>query len=144
MVYCSCPDSFCIGNCVLCKKYVRGVTDFIAAARYVICVEDLQAGLSVISLIALSEREYQCGMAMGLWSKLVVTASVFLSLTGYCLYHYWQNKCLSIGQFLGIRYNRPLRIISAFIRTVAEMITNAISPAVAARFLSILSGFLPL
>lgn len=132
------PVVFVLGIAMYSKKYVRGVADFLAAGRvagrYVICVGDLQAGLSVITLIALCEVEYQCGMAMGLWNKLVVPVSIFMALTGYCLYRYRQTKCLSIGQFLELRYNRPLRIIAAFIRTVAEMITNAIGPAVAARF----------
>ena len=132
------PLAFILGMAIYAKKYVRGVTDFLAAGRvagrYVISVGDLQAGLSVITLIALCESEYQCGMAMGLWSKLVIPVSIFISLTGYCVYRYRQTKCLSMGQFLEIRYNRPLRIVAAFIRTVAEMITNAIGPAVAARF----------
>ncbi len=123
---------------VYARKYVRGVADFLAAGRvagrYVISVGDLQAGLSVITLIALCEREYLCGMAMSFWNMLVVPLSIFIALTGYCLYRYRQTKCLSIGQFLEIRYNRPLRIIAAFIRTTAEMMTNAIGPAVAARF----------
>ena len=34
------------------------------------------------------------------------------------------------GTFLEIRYNRPFRIIAAFICTAAEMMTNAIGPAV--------------
>lgn len=132
------PVVFVLGMAIYAKKYVRGVADFLAAGRvagrYVICVGDLQAGLSVITLIALCESEYQCGMAMGLWNKLVVPVSIFMALTGYCLYRYRQTKCLSIGQFLELRYNRPFRIVAAFIRTVAEMITNAIGPAVAARF----------
>ena len=132
------PMVFILGMAVYAKKYVRGVTDFLAAGRvagrYVISVGDLQAGLSVITLIALCESEYQCGMAMGLWSKLIIPLSIFISLTGYCVYRYRQTKCLSMGQFLEIRYNRPLRIVAAFIRTIAEMITNAIGPAVAARF----------
>jgi solute:Na+ symporter, SSS family len=132
------PVTFVLGMAIYAKKYVRGVTDFLAAGRvagrYVISVGDLQAGLAVLSLIALCESEYQCGMAMGLWSKLVIPISIFMSLTGYCLYRYRQTKCLSLGQFLEIRYNRPLRIVAAAIRTIAEMITNAIGPAVAARF----------
>lgn len=132
------PLIFVLGLAIYSKRYVRGVTDFLAAGRvagrYVISVGDLQACLSVISLIALCESQYQCGMAIGFWNQLIVPISIFMSLTGYCLYRYRQTKCLSIGQFLEIRYNRPLRIIAAAIRTIAEMITNAIGPAVAARF----------
>jgi Na+/proline symporter len=132
------PVGFVLGMAVYARKYVRGVADFLAAGRvagrYVISVGDMQAGLSVITLIALCESQYQCGMAMTFWNNLTIPIGIFLSLTGYCLYRYRQTKCLSIGQFLEVRYNRSLRIIAAFIRTVAEMMTNAIGPAVAARF----------
>lgn len=129
------------------KKYVRGIADFLAAGRvagrYVISVGDLQAALAVISLIALCEQEYQCGMAVGFWGKLIIPITIFMSLTGYVLYRYRQTQALSMGQFLETRYNRPLRITAAFIRTVAEMMTNAIGPAVAARFFIYFMG-LPL
>jgi len=121
-----------------CKRYVRGIADFLAAGRvagrYVICVGDMQAALSVITLVALCEQEYLCGLAIGFWSKVSIPISIFMSLTGYVLYRYRQTRALSLGQFLETRYNRPLRIIASSIRTVAEMMTNAIGPAVAARF----------
>lgn len=139
------PLAAILGLAIYSKKYVRGIADFLAAGRvagrYVISVGDLQAGLAVISLIALSEAEYQCGMAMGFWNKLIIPLSIFMSLTGYVLYRYRQTKSLSLGQFLETRYNRPLRIIAAFIRTVAEMMTNAIGPAVSARFFIYFMGF---
>ena len=132
------PVGFVLGMALYARKYVRGIADFLAAGRvagrYVISVGDLQAGLSVITLIALCESQYQCGMAMTFWNNLTIPIGIFLSLTGYCLYRYRQTRCLSIGQFLEVRYNRSLRIIAAFIRTAAEMMTNAIGPAVAARF----------
>lgn len=139
------PVIFVLGMAIYSRKYVRGVVDYLAAGRvagrYVLGVGDMQGGLSVITLIALCESEYQCGMAMGLWQKVIIPVSIFLALTGYCLYRYRQTKCLSIGQFLEIRYNRSLRIIAASIRTIAEMMTNAIGPAVAARFFIYIMGF---
>ncbi len=138
------PVLFILGMAVYSKKYVRGVADFLAAGRvagrYVISVGDMQAGLAVISLIALCEMGYQCGMAMSFWNRMVIPVSIFLSLTGYCLYRYRQTKCLSAGQFLEIRYNRTLRIVATFIRSLADMMTNAIGPAVTARFFIYLVG----
>ena len=132
------PVTFLLGVALYSRKYVRGVVDFLAAGRvagrYVISVGDMQAGLSVITLVAMCESQYQCGMAMAYWQWIAYPIGIFLALTGYCVYRYRQTKCLSIGQFLEMRYNRPLRIIAAFVRTVAEMMTNAIGPAVAARF----------
>ncbi len=134
-----------LGLAVYSRKYVRGIADFLAAGRvagrYVISVGDLQSGLALISLVALCEQEYQCGMAVGFWGKLIIPISIFMSLTGYVLYRYRQTRALSMGQFLETRYNRPLRVVAAFIRTVAEMMTNAIGPAVAARFFIYFMGF---
>ena len=139
------PVALVLGIAIYAKKYVRGVADFLAAGRvagrYVISVGDLQAAIAVITLIALCESQYQCGMAMTFWNNVNIPVGIFLSLTGYCLYRYRQTKCLSIGQFLEIRYSRSFRVIAAFIRTVAEMITNAIGPAVAARFFIYFLGF---
>jgi len=120
------------------RRYVRDIADYLAcgrvAGRYVICVGDLTAGLSVITLVALCEQNYQCGMAMGFWNAINTPLAVFISLTGYCVYRFRQTRCLSMGQFLEQRYSRTFRIVAATVRTLAEMVTNAIGPAVAVRF----------
>jgi Na+/proline symporter len=120
------------------KRYVKDVADYLAcgrvAGRYVISVGDMAAGLSVISFVAVCEANYQTGMAIGFWGAINTPLSVFLALTGYCVYRFRQTRCLSMGQFLELRYSRSFRIVAATIRTIAEMITNAIGPAVAVRF----------
>ncbi|WP_269522287.1 sodium:solute symporter family protein [Coraliomargarita parva] len=120
------------------RKYVRGVVDFLAAGRvagrYVLSAGDMTAGLSVITLVALVESKYQVGYALTFWEYLTVPVGIIMGLTGYCLYRFRETRSLSIGQFLEMRYNRPLRIVAATIRTISEMVTNAIGPAVAANF----------
>ena len=63
------PLVIIVGMAIHSRKYIRGIVDFLAAGRvagrYVISVGDLQAGLAVITLIALCESEYQAGMALG-------------------------------------------------------------------------------
>ncbi|WP_269523579.1 sodium:solute symporter family transporter [Coraliomargarita parva] len=123
---------------VYSRKYVRGVVDFLAAGRvagrYVISAGDLTSALSVITLVALIEVKYQVGYGLAFWQYLIVPVSVIMGLTGYCVYRFRETKALSIGQFLEMRYNKPVRIIAATLRTLAEMITNAIGPAVAVNF----------
>ncbi|MFH1496409.1 MAG: sodium:panthothenate symporter [Verrucomicrobiota bacterium] len=123
---------------VYSKRYVRGVVDFLAAGRvagrYVISVGDMTSGLGVITLVALVESKYQVGYALTFWEYLVVPVGIIMGLTGYCTYRFRETRSLSIGQFLEMRYNRPFRIVAATIRTISEMITNAIGPAVAANF----------
>ena len=123
---------------VYSRKYVRGVVDFLAAGRvagrYVISAGDLTAGLSVITLVALVESKYQVGYALSFWEYLTVPVGIIMGLTGFCVYRFRETRSLSIGQFLEMRYSRSLRIVAATLRTLSEMITNAIGPAVAVNF----------
>jgi Na+/proline symporter len=132
------PVTIVISLAIYSRKYVRGVVDFLAAGRvagrYVLNAGDMTAGLSVITLVALVESKYQVGYALTFWEYMTVPVGIFMGLTGYCVYRFRETRSLSIGQFLEMRYNRPLRIVAATIRTLAEMVTNAIGPAVAANF----------
>ncbi|WP_269524949.1 sodium:solute symporter family protein [Coraliomargarita parva] len=132
------PVTIILFLAVYSRKYVRGVVDFLAAGRvagrYVLSAGDMTAGLSVITLVALVESKYQVGYALTFWEYLTVPVGIIMGLTGYCLYRFRETRSLSIGQFLEMRYNKPLRVTAATIRTIAEMVTNAIGPAVAANF----------
>ena len=131
------PVLFILGVAVHVRKYVRGVADFLVAGRYVIAVGDMQSALSIVVFVAICERDYQCGIAMGFRNKLIIPLSIFMSLTGYCLYRFRQTKCMSLGQFLEIRYSRSFRIVAASVRGFADMVVNSIGPAVAARFFTL-------
>ncbi len=132
------PVSIVLFLAVYSRKFIRGVVDYLAAGRvagrYVISAGDLTAGMSVITLVALVEAKYQVGYALTFWEYLTVPVGIIMGLTGYCVYRFRETRSLSIGQFLEMRYNRPLRIVAATIRTISEMVTNAIGPAVAANF----------
>lgn len=132
------PVTFILSAAVYAKKYVAGVVDFLAAGRvagrYVISVGDLTSGLGVITLVALVEAKYQVGYALTFWDYMIIPVGIIMGLTGFCVYRFRETKALSIGQFLEMRYSRNFRIIAASIRTIAEMLTNAIGPAIAANF----------
>ena len=121
------------------RRYARGVVDYLAAGRiagrYVISVGDLTAGLSVINLVAGCEQNYQTGFAVGFWGAVTAPVGVFIALTGYCMYRWRETRCLSMGQFLEMRYgSKFFRVFCATLRTIAEMVTNAIGPAIATNF----------
>lgn len=132
------PVVIVISMAVYSRKFVRGVVDFLAAGRvagrYVLSAGDMTAGLSVLTLVALVESKYQVGYGLTFWEYLTVPIAVIMGLTGFCVYRFRETRSLSIGQFLEMRYNKPLRIVAATIRTMAEAVTNAIGPAVAANF----------
>lgn len=121
------------------RRYARGVVDYLAAGRiagrYVISVGDLTTGLSVITLVAGCEQNYQTGFAVGFWGAVTAPVGVFIALTGYCMYRWRETRCLSMGQFLEMRYgSKFFRVFCATLRTIAEMVTNAIGPAIATNF----------
>ena len=133
------PLCFVIGMAVYSRKYARSVADFLAAGRvagrYVLSVGDLAAALSVITLVAGAEQNYQTGFAVGFWAAMTAPVGIFMALTGFCMYRWRETRCLSLGQFLELRYgSKFFRIFCASLRTFAEMVTNAIGPAVAANF----------
>ncbi len=123
---------------VYTRKYARDAVDFLAAGRvagrYVICVGDLAASLSVITLVANCEAIYKVGSAMGFWNILMMPIGMFLGLFGYCTYRWRATRALSFGQFLEMRYGKDLRVFCAVLRNISEMITNALGPAIAANF----------
>lgn len=120
------------------RRYVRDIADYLAsgrvAGRYVLCVGDLSTQLSVLVLVGMCEQLYRSGMALSFWQELYKPVGIIMALTGFCVYRYRQTRCLSMGQFLEIRYSRSLRFFAATVRTLAEMITNAIAPAIAVKF----------
>ena len=120
------PLIFVVWMAFYSRRYVRDVADYLAcgrvAGRYVICVGDLAAGLSVITLVGMCEQNYQCGMAIGFWGAVATPVWIFMALTGFTIYRFRQTRSLSLGQFLEQRYSRSFRITAASIRTFAEMV----------------------
>ncbi len=132
------PFTAVLALAIYAKRYARDVVDFLAAGRvagrYVMCVGDVAAGLSVITLVANTEATYRAGSAMGFWGIITMPLGMFLGLSGYCVYRWRASRALSFGQFVEMRYNRSFRIFCAALRNFSEMITNAIGPAIAANF----------
>ncbi len=120
------------------RRYARSVADYLSAGRvcgrYVISVGDIANGLSIIGLLAYIEVHYRTGFALEFWKQLTIPLTVFIGLTGYCTYRFRETKAMSFGQFLEMRYSRKFRIFAAALRSLSEIIANAIMPAVAGRF----------
>ena len=120
------------------RKYIRGVSDYLAAGRicgrYVISAGDLANGLSIIGLVTYLEGHYKTGFSVAFWGNVLAPLSIILALTGYCHYRFRETKAMSLGQFLEMRYSRAFRIFASGLRSLAEMLANMIMPALAARF----------
>ncbi len=133
------PMVFVLGMGFWSRRYVKGVSDYLAAGRvagrYVLSVGDVALALAVITMIGYVESHYKAGFGMIFWNNILLPLGVVMGLTGYCTYRFRETKAMSLGQFLEMRYNRPLRIYASALRSVAELLANCMCPALAARFL---------
>ena len=122
------PMFFVIGMGFYSRKYIKDVTDYLAAGRvarrYVISVGDVAQGLAVITLIGYTEAHYKTGFAMAFWNSILMPLSIVLSLTGFFTYRFRETKALSLGQFLEMRYSRSLRIFSCSSSILARSTTS--------------------
>ena len=127
--------------------YIRGVAGFLAggrvAGRYVVAVSDGAASFGLITAVALWEKYYQSGFAIGFWQKLGTPIALILTLTGFLIYRYRETRAMTMGQFFEVRYSKRFRVFAGILSYAAGVINYALFPAVGARFFIYFTG-LPL
>jgi len=119
-------------------RYIKGVSDFLAAGRcanrYLLSVAEGMAGIGLISVVALFEKVYHSGFAIGWWDSFFIGTNLFLALTGFIVYRYRETRAMTMAQFFELRYSRPFRVFAGVLASVSGIINYALFPAVGGRF----------
>ncbi|WP_432798678.1 sodium:solute symporter family protein [Poriferisphaera sp. WC338] len=121
------------------NKYVKGVSDFLVggrvAGRYVVAVASGEAGLGLITVVALCEMYYKSGFAIGFWGMLNKPIIILIALTGFAVYRYRETRAMTMAQYFEVRYSKKFRIFAGILAWVSGVINYALFPAVGGRFL---------
>ncbi|MBU8870926.1 MAG: hypothetical protein KOO60_08720 [Gemmatimonadales bacterium] len=123
---------------VLTKRYMRGVTDYLAAGRsagrYLLTISAGIAGLGAITVVANLEMGYEAGFALGWWGLTMALFQVFVTVSGWVNYRFRRTRSLTLAEFFERRYSRRFRIFAGSVAFVAGLINFGIFPSVGARF----------
>lgn len=128
-------------------RYMRGVSDFLAAGRcagrYLVCNAIGEAGMGAISVIAVFEMFYEAGFAVSWWGALVTPVGLLMTLSGFVIYRYRETRAMTLAQFFEMRYSKRFRVFMGLMAFGSGVVNYGIFPAVAARFFVYFCGFPP-
>lgn len=120
------------------QKYMRSVTDFLAASRtagrYLLTSANGLAGFGLITLVVGAQIFYHSGWAVGWWNSIVVLVTTILALSGFVFYRFRETRALTLAEFFEMRYSRKFRIFMGAICWLSGVINYGIFPAVGASF----------
>ena len=123
---------------IYCQKFVKSSADFIAAnrcaGRYLLCITSGIAGIGAISIIANFEQIYASGFANTWWRFISGPMGLIISITGWVYYRLRETRCLTLSQFIEVRYSKNLRIFSGIMGWVSGILNYGIFPAVSVKF----------
>ena len=127
------------------RRYVRGVSDFLAgrrcAGRYLVSTAQSETGSGPIGVVAAWQLMFVAGLAIRWWQMLLVITPLILALVGFVIYRYRQTRAMTMGQFYEIRYGKSFRIYAGILTVLSGVVNFGIFPAVGSQFFVNFCGF---
>lgn len=128
---------------VYVKRYMRSVSDFLAAnrmaGRYIVSVSNGFGG--AISMVALWEMTYANGLPAQWGMMLMSMVILVIAISGFVVYRLRETRALTLAQFFEMRYSRRFRMFAGALSCVSGFLNYGIFPAVTAKFVMMFFGF---
>jgi SSS family solute:Na+ symporter len=122
----------------LCRKLVRGVSDYLVAGRnvgrYLGLGTDSMQSIGAVTILAYWQMNYKSGFAGQWWYLLTPAAGILVALTGWGIYRFRETRAMTLGELVGMRYGPNARIFFGAVAFLAGVVNMGIFPAVGAGF----------
>ncbi len=122
----------------LCRRYARGVSDFLVAGRslgrFLGVGAASMTGLGAVTILAIWQVGYKTGFPALFWGLLPPLAGMLVGLTGFGIYRFRETRAMTLGQLVEMRYGRRTRILFGVLAYAAGVLNMGIFPAVSAGF----------
>jgi solute:Na+ symporter, SSS family len=129
-----------------CRKYVRGVADFVLAGRKVGMFLGLSTGtaegIGLISIANFAQQGYLHGFSY-IWIVLInmiIFIPVF-GIMGFGIKRYRATKVQTLPQYYEMRYGKGVRLLAGIALTLGGVLNLAIFPIISSWFLTAFLGF---
>lgn len=130
--------AFLILTVMLSRSGMQSVADFLAAGRtggrYLLAVATGVAAVGAITIVGGFEMTLQSGFTLQWWELTMSVVILLAAVYGWVIYRFRQTRCLTLAQFLEVRYSRRFRIFTGLVAFLSGIINMGIFPAVEARF----------
>jgi SSS family solute:Na+ symporter len=121
------------------NKLTRSVAGFLSsercAGRYLLTMANAMAFCAAIGIIGQYEGFYRNGLSGQWWGLMMMPVGTVIAMSGWVIYRYRQTRCLTMAQFLEVRYSRRFRIFAGFVAFISGLLNCAVFPMVTAHFL---------
>lgn len=132
------PIALMIWLTLYLRRYMTGVSDFLAAGRgagrYLIATSSGEVAAGVLGLVAAMEVFSRAGFSLQLWGGFTGVLYLFIVISGYFSYRLRETRVLTLHQFLEVRYSRRLRIFAGMLTFFSGAFFFGVVPGVSARF----------
>jgi len=129
----------------LCRKYIKGVADFLVAGRgvgrYLGVGAASMMGVGAVTILGIWQQNYKAGFVGQWWYMLTPAFGIIVALTGWGIYRWRQSRAMTLGQLIEMRYSKRTRIFFGILAYAAGVLNMGIFPAVGAGFFVYYCGF---